>query len=67
MLLSITGQGTIQMTKKPKISRRKAKIICFEASNYGKKKVKNLEISEKNSIFKLNSLQEHFESTISKW
>ena len=30
------------------------------------KKVKNLEISEKKSIFKLNSLQEHFEST-SKW
>ena len=38
--------------KKPKISRIKAKIIYFEASNYGKK-VKNLEFLGKSSIFEL--------------
>ena len=35
------------MTKKPKISRRKAKIICFEASNYGKKKSKILKFQKR--------------------
>ena len=39
--------------KKPKASKIKAKIIYFEASKYGKKKVKNLEFLENLSIFKL--------------
>ena len=51
---SLSGQ--VADDKKPKISRMKAKIIYFEAANYGTKKIKNLfleKILEKFSIFEL--------------